>query len=233
MAAAIQLRRSFAHVRLQAAGARFEDLGLSSVAVSYATAGDEVATAKRMGLADLSPLHRFGFKGAGTCKWLKGKGVEAPAVPNQAAPQKDGGLALRLADEELFLLGSLQPEAGDPAELEQAWRKARAKERGYPLPRQETHAWFLMTGEASDSMLAKLCGVDLRAGKFANLSIAQTSLARMSAVICRQDMNGTLAYHLLFDSASACYLWDCLIDAMAEFQGGPIGLNAVRSLLDA
>lgn len=232
MSAAIQLRRSFAHERLQAAGARFADLGLSQVAVSYRTAGDEAATAKRMGLADLSPLPRFGFKGAGTCKWLKSKGIKIPDVPNQAAPQKEGGLALRLADEELFLLGGLQEGAGDPAELEAAWAKARAKERGFPLPRQETHAWFLLTGESADAMLAKLCGVDLRAAKFADLSIAQTSLARMSASICRQDLDGRLAYHLLFDSASACYLWDCLIDAMAEFHGGPVGLDTVRSLLD-
>lgn len=230
MTAVLQLRRSFAHQRVLAAGARFDELGLSTVAVSYRTAGDEVATAKRMGLADLSPLPRFGFKGVGTCKWLKTKGIVVPAAPNQAAPQKDGGLALRLADEELFLLGGLQEGAEDPAALEDAWQRARSNQRGYPLPRQETHAWFLVTGDKSDSMLAKLCGVDLRPAKFADLSIAQTSFARMSASICRQDMEGTLAYHLLFDSASACYVWDCLIDAMAEFQGGPVGLDAVRGL---
>jgi sarcosine oxidase subunit gamma len=34
-----------------------------------------------------------------------------------------------------------------------------------------------------------------------------------------------LAYHVLADSASAPYLWDCLIDAMAEFGGGPVGVD--------
>ncbi len=233
MSAAIQLRRSFAQERLQAAGARFEDLGQSAVAVSFRNATDELVTAKRMGLADLSPLPRFGFKGPGTCKWVKTRGVSIPEAPNLAAVQDDGGLALRLAQEELFLLGSLQAGAEDPAELEVAWQASHAKQKGFPLPRQETHAWFMITGSNADAMLAKLCGVDLRPAKFANMAIAQTSMARMSAVICRHDLNGTLAYHLVFDSASACYLWDCLIDAMAEFQGGPFGLTALRNLLGA
>ena len=34
----------------------------------------------------------------------------------------------------------------------------------------------------------------------------------------------------LADSASADYLWDCLQDAMNEFDGGPIGLTALREL---
>ena len=82
-------------------------------------------------------------------------------------------------------------------------------------------------------MFAKLCGVDLRPGKFADGAIAQTSLARMNAVVIRDDRGGALAYHLLGDSASAAYLWDCLTDAMAEFDGRPVGLAAARALADA
>ena len=52
-------------------------------------------------------------------------------------------------------------------------------------------------------------------------------------MVIRDDRGATLAYHLLFDSASAGYLWDCLIDAMAEFEGGLIGLTAVQALDDS
>ncbi|MBC6405221.1 MAG: sarcosine oxidase [Rhodospirillales bacterium] len=230
MAAANPVRRSFALPKLEAAGARFEALGDFQIAVSYRNAADEMATAKRMGLADLSPLPRVGFKGAGTCNWLQSRRLKIPEAPNRAAPQTDGALALRLAREELLLLGGLAEGAPDPGDLCNRWQVARTKPRGYPLPRQETHAWFLVSGEAADSMLAKLCGVDLRPAKFANLTVAQTSLARVNGVICRQDLGATLVYHLLADSASACYLWDCLLDAMTEFQGGPVGLTAVRAL---
>jgi sarcosine oxidase subunit gamma len=37
-------------------------------------------------------------------------------------------------------------------------------------------------------------------------------------------------FHLLADSASADYLWEALLDAMAEFGGAPVGLAALRSL---
>ena len=54
----------------------------------------------------------------------------------------------------------------------------------------------------------------------------------MNAVVIRDDRGGVLAYHLLGDSASAEYLWDCLNDAMAEFDGAPVGLAAVRGFAD-
>ena len=63
--------------------------------------------------------------------------------------------------------------------------------------------------------------------------IAQTSLARMNGMIVRDDQGGTLAYHVLGDGASGEYLWDCLLDAMAEFDGAPVGLDAVRALAGA
>ena len=52
----------------------------------------------------------------------------------------------------------------------------------------------------------------------------------MGVVIARADQGATLAYHVVADSASAEYLWDCLIDAMAEFNGGPVGLKAMQGL---
>ncbi len=37
-------------------------------------------------------------------------------------------------------------------------------------------------------------------------------------------------YHLLADCAAAKFLWDCLLDAMTEFNGEPVGLTALRRL---
>jgi sarcosine oxidase subunit gamma len=79
-------------------------------------------------------------------------------------------------------------------------------------------------------MFAKICGIDLRLDKFESGRIAQTSIAKMSGIILRQDFGQILGFHLLADSASADYLWDCLQDAMIEFDGGPIGLTVLRGL---
>jgi sarcosine oxidase subunit gamma len=233
------LFRSYVYRKLLELNVNFETLGDAAVAWDFGDPAGEAAAARRLGLADLSPLPRLGVKGPGTADWLAGLGVRIPQQSNQATRQAGGALAARLAPAELLLLGGL---AGDPAPLDAvaaAWRAEPHapvpphSPRGYLLPRRHSHFWFLVSGERAAQMFAKLCGVDLRPGKFADGAIAQTSLARMNAVVIRDDRGGALAYHLLGDSASAAYLWDCLTDAMAEFDGRPVGLAAARALEDA
>ena len=63
--------------------------------------------------------------------------------------------------------------------------------------------------------------------------LASGNTACLSATVIRDDLGSgaltTLAFHLLFDSASAAYCWDCLIDALAEFDGG---LSALEALVE-
>ena len=70
----------------------------------------------------------------------------------------------------------------------------------------------------SPSFAPWICGRE----KFDNLSVAQTVAARVSVIVIRHDVRNAPCYHLLTDSASALYVWDCVVDAMAEF-GGTIG----------
>jgi len=223
-------RRSFVYRKLIEAGARFEEIDAAAVVKDFGSPEGEAATLRRMALADLSPLPRIGFKGAGTADWLAAQGVTVPADSNRAERQADGGLAARLAPGEVWVLGA--PGGADrPAALRAAWEAEPLPPqtpRGFSVPRGDTHAWLRITGSESAAMFAKICGVDLRPAKFSDGSIAQTSVARLNAVIVRDDLGATLAYHLLCDSASAMYLWGCLLDAMAEFDGGPVGLTALR-----
>ncbi len=227
-------RRGFLDRKLAEAGAIFDTLGGAAVALEYGDRKAELEAARRLGLADLSVLPRTGFKGAGTPEWLAGQGVGLPKESNRVARQKGGELAARLAPNELLILGGLSgTKGGLPDALEAAWAAeslAPETPRGYPLPRRDSHAWILVSGAEAPALFAKLCGVDLRPGKFDDLAIAQTSIAGIAGVIIRDDRGGQLAYHLLCDSASAAYLWDCLVDAMAEFDGRPVGLAAVRAL---
>ena len=235
-----QLRRSFVYRQLAAAGASFAALDGAAVARDFGDLEGEAEAARRLGLADLSPLARTGFKGAGTAEWLTGRGLVPPETSNRATRQGSGLLAARLAPSELMLLGGLDGDAGPIRALEAAWAGEPvppAAPRGFPMPRADSHAWFRVTGEGAAAMFAKLCGVDLRPHVFADLTIAQTQLARLSAIVVRDDLgtaggSPVLSYHLLFDSASGAYLWDVLIDAMAEFQGRPVGLAALRRLAE-
>ena len=87
------------------------------------------------------------------------------------------------------------------------------------MPRWDSHCWFAVAGADAPRMFAKLCGVDFAAESFPDGTVAQTSVARLSAIVIRNDIGNAVTFSLLAESASAEYLWDCLIDAMGEFAG--------------
>ncbi len=226
-------RRSFLYRKLAAAGASFSEIGGAAVALDFGDPDGEAQAARRLGLADLSVLPHTGFKGAGVVAWLRGQGVEVSEEPNWAPRQAGGGLALRQAAAEVMILGDLSGAGGWPERLKQAWWAEPVpppSSRGFPMPRDETHAWLAVTGEHAAAMFAKLCAVDLRAPAFPQGRVAQTSIARLNGVILRDDRGGVPFFHLLADCAAAEYLWDCLRDAMTEFDGRPVGLTALRGL---
>jgi sarcosine oxidase subunit gamma len=227
-------RRSFIYRVLDGIGAEWGEVDGIAIPLGYGRGLEtETADARHMGLVELTALPRTGFKGAGTVDWLKAQGLTIGEPANIAYPQSGGELALKLAATEIFLIESLSATGATIERLNAAWKWAEATPRppmGYPMPRRDSHAWFAVTGERAPAMFAKICGVDLRPHKFDNHRIAQTSAAKMGVVVVRDDMGGVPAYHLLADMASSEYLWACLIDAMAEFHGVPVGLAALRRL---
>jgi sarcosine oxidase subunit gamma len=214
------------------AHARFEELDGCAVVTGYADAGDEVHQATHLALADLSTLPRTGFKGTGARGWLEEHGAQLPNAPNQAARQEDGSLIARLSIDELLILSDLNSDATLPAILQDRWSLESTK-RVYSLPRQDSHCRFALTGEHAPATLAKVCGVDMRTHMFAECAVAQTSLARVNAIILRNDLATTTCLCILSDVSSAEYLWDALLDAMVEFKGGVVGMAALRALAAA
>ena len=57
-------------------------------------------------------------------------------------------------------------------------------------------------------------------------------MARLNVIVIRGDIGGVPAFDLITDVASAVYLWGALLDAMAEYDGAPVGLGALRTLLN-
>lgn len=228
--------RGFHYRTLISEGARFYALADAAVAADYGgTPEAELAQARRLGLVDLSPLPRTGFKGAQALAWLRQQGLTIGDENNRAwvQGQPRDAVVARLADTEALILGHLmgnpRAETGLCAHLENLYLEEKPA-RCYHVPRRDNSAWFAVTGEHAGSMFAKLCGVDLRHHKFATGSVAQTSLARMNVIVIRSDLGETPVFYLVFDSASANYLWVCLKDAMAEFEGAAVGHAALLAL---
>jgi sarcosine oxidase subunit gamma len=228
-----QLRRSPIYRETQAAGAFCEVINGGAVPMHYGNPDSELGRAQRMAIADLSVLPRTGFKGAGTVEWLQGQGLTIGNDSNMAYRQEGDALAARLASTEIFLIDGLDASGALIEKLNGAWSWGLEKPRkpiGYPMLRQDSHAWFMVIGSAAPEMFAKICGVDLRPHRFQPGQIAQTSLAKMSGIVIRDDRGAVPGFHLLADIASAEYLWGAVLDAMSEFGGAPVGLQALRRL---
>jgi len=181
---------------------------------------DDAAQAARCGLMDLTPLARTGFRGARAEAHLNACTLPVAEAPNQAAVAESGELVLRLSQREFWVLGSLKDMGQKVAELVAT---PVADGGCYPLFCQDSHGWFALTGEAGARVMAKLCAVDMRDVAFPELAIAQTSVARINAVVVRHLIDGIPAFSLLFDVSYAPYLWEVLLDAMQEFDGAPVG----------
>jgi len=220
-------RRAFHYRDLEAAGALFRTVGDAAVAWGYGGDG-EAETARRLGLADLSPLPRTGFKGRDTAVWLETQKIKIGDASNMAYPCGKGSLTARLSPGEMLVLGSRDGKDKLTAKLDAAWSDTGGL--CFPVPRRDASFWFNITGDKASAMFAKICGIDLRPKAFEMHAIAQTSVARTNAIIIRDDIGGTPAFHMLGDSASAGYMWGCLLDAMGEFDGGPVGLEAILGL---
>lgn len=211
------MRASFVRVPLAALGAQPDAVG-AALAVRRIP-GENIAAP--VVLTDLSPFARTGFKGADTPGWLARQGLILPDVPNRAVVQADGSVLARLSAGEFLLLGRPGAEPGLVERLDAAWSWADGAGLCFPLPRQDTHAWFHLRGAKVPEMMSKLCGVDLRRHVFVDGAVAQTSVARLNAIVVRHGDD----FHLLADSASAEYLWGCVTDAMAEFGGSVAGAD--------
>lgn len=185
---------------------------------SLARRAADAAGASPLKLIDLSVLPRWGLKGRDTFSWLAARGAATPGTDNTAQPQDDGSLIARLSPGEALILSS--PAVGRSS-LAAPLDELPPEGSGacYPVPRRDSHCWFVVPGADAPRMFAKVCAVDLAPDQFPDRNIAQTIVARLSAIVIRHDIGGSLAFSVLAESASAEYLWDCLVDAMAEFSG--------------
>lgn len=167
-------------------------------------------------IRDLSSSARLGFKGADTGRWLEANNIAMPERANQACSFTSQSLNARLSETE-FLMIDLESEQNPTLDkLRDCW-SMDIEERTYLLERGDSHACFSISGDHTAEVFSKICGVDLRPHKFANLSLAQTSVGRLNSIVIRFDKKEQLRYLLLADISAAEYLWNVVVDAADEF----------------
>lgn len=168
-------------------------------------------------LTDLTDLPRVGFRGAHSAEYLLSRHFLLPDAPNRAVVQDDGSQVARLSQTEYLLLGSLQDQGERVADEEARWELDH--KANYLLPRQDSHAWFQLSGDHLTEVMAKLCGVDLSPQVFGPGTVAQTSAARINVIVINASTLQQPSLFILCDRASKAYFNEALLDAMAEFSG--------------
>lgn len=225
--------RSFLYRRFKLDSAKLIKLNDFTVINSLGNIQEEINCAHNASLSDISFLQRVGFKGKGVFLWLEKQGITVPHEVNFATCLEDQCVVARLGENEVLILDSLKSSTDLPKKLIHNWNQninSLTQINNFIIPRQDSHACLALTGNKASDTLSKVCAIDLRPTKFCNYQVTQTFIARISAIIIRHDFNNILNYYLMCESSYVEYLWDCLYDAIEEYQGAVVGLSALQTL---
>jgi heterotetrameric sarcosine oxidase gamma subunit len=146
---------------------------------------------------------------------------EVPGAPGAAfgtaARDPDGPLVVGAAPGEWLVLGA----PGTGPDLVRRWEERLGGWPGTVLDATSGRALLRLTGARGGDLLAKVCGVDLAAAP--NGTAVRSSVARVAALVVRDDLAGTRSYLLACERSFGAYLHDALLDAGAEFAIEPTG----------
>jgi len=161
-------------------------------------------------LLDFSALPRLGIRGSELDRWIRIQRYTAGSQCNRAWRQSDSSIVARLSDRELIWLADCGgPPWSNPHNIEEDYSC-------YTVLRVHSHDWFALRGHGSASVLATLCGVNLCAEQFPELSVAQTSMAGVFVIVIADSLEAVQVLHLLVDSSYRSYLWKTLQDACSD-----------------
>jgi len=92
------------------------------------------------------------------------------------------------------------------------------------------YANLLLAGARSKDLLAKLTSLRLSADALPNGSCAQASVAHAHAIVLREDLAQTPAYHVLISREFAESVWESIGHAGHEYELCLLGLQALELL---
>jgi len=169
-----------------------------------------------VGLQDVSAIGKLDLKGRQVERFLAG------VLPRNHLS------VLRLRPDHVLLLTPPGHESQVAEGLERALREAPCC--AHLTDVTSALSAFNLVGPKAADVLSKLTSLDLRPHSFPNGACAQGGLARVHAIIHREDWGQLPAYRLLFDREHGEYGWEVIRRAGASRSLVPFGLAAARLL---
>jgi heterotetrameric sarcosine oxidase gamma subunit len=224
------VRLSPLHAIHRGLGAQFEYQAGWQIPKAYTSLPVEAAVLReRVGVVDVSAVSKLLVKGDEAQGLLTTMFDTVPAEPGLVSEMnaQDGrGYIARLTADEFLVITSPGTE-GDTAQ-----RLRTNQESHFVTVVDQTSglAGLLVAGPNSRELLSKLCGLSFAPADFPDRRMAQTSLAKVHALIVHADRGDLPAFELYFERPYGVYVWEAVLDAGAEFGIAPCGWEATSSL---
>jgi heterotetrameric sarcosine oxidase gamma subunit len=170
----------------------------------------------RVGLADAAGHGLLRIRGHGAESALRPVWDAVPAATGGVLSVPEGALARLRPDEFLFMALAPSVEIGA---LETRIAASPHSELLTVTDVTHGHGLLQLVGPRAPDVLPKLCGLDFDDAVFPDRHVAQTSLAKIAALILRLDVSGNRAYWVMVERSLAAYVWETVWAAMREFDG--------------
>lgn len=223
------IRRSPIHPPDEPAAVSFSNFAGWQLPTDYGDPVAETATARKgIALADDSGCGKIHVQGRAGGEVVAVLGIDVPERIGTGAPAS--GLAVyRLRADQLFILTPPGAEHGVIAELAAA---NTGPELVTVSDVTDGRAQLRLIGPRSAELLSRLCSLDFDPSRFPNRTAKQSSIAKTTQLIIRDDLPGDLlGWRLIGARSLAAYLWTILLEAGHDLSIRPIGQRALAILV--
>ncbi len=184
---------------------------LSSPVNTPAGAEQSRAAREKVGMALIAPWSLLHVQGSGA-EAIWADSFSAGSIAIGSVLESSGNILLRLRRDEFLLLipdlqGARERYVSKPAETLVTWADI-THGRGV----------ICLCGPHARDVLPKICGLDFSNVQFPDCHAAQTSLAKVRALIVRIDAGQLPMYYMIVDRSLVDYVWEVVYSAAQEWE---------------
>lgn len=213
---------------------------------SYGSTEDEVrAVTSSVGVCDLSSRGKVDIKGKeidGLLAtvfpgWTTNGPRDVAPVRDRPAIEQVAGLSplylCRLTVNHALMVSEVD-SLGQSSPLDARFGPQPFTGKAYATNVTSNLAVLNLAGPASDMVLRKLVALDVSENGLPNMSCVEGELAKVHALLIREDATYSGArlrsFDIYFGREYAEYVWDAILDAGREFRIAPFGFGAHRAI---
>lgn len=210
------------HTTAESLGAHFTERAGWRMAAHFGGAAEVHAARDGVTLADMTLNRKIQIQGEKAATFL-----ETDDLAIGAGREVEGGFLYRLRSDLFWWHGE-----ADIAENPDFFEKSGFSEDDLITVTDITPgcAELWLIGPNSPLLLSRLCGLDFHERHFPNHTAKRSSVAKTTQTIIHHNRGDLPAYILIGRRSFAAYLWQTIIEAGADLNIQPIGLDAFKQL---